>query len=247
MLQVHWDHVATTWKIDSSTVALRVAPKLTRSHIYPNGFEKMRVNLAFYVFSVYVLHAMDFYKEKIEYLYPNLEPTRTFVCMMMKLIETMTSRFPAEALRYVRCCPLGSLSQAHEFACATFYCYRPNSAKEAALDAMLDFLDKWEAFAKGVGFLSRSTSEGLRVTIHSTKALLKYLTETVGYKYLMTSHLSQDCLERSFGIVRQPSGANDHPTPAQFFVVIRYTFVYLIVNLTVLTEFLPIISTLTGA
>ncbi|KAL3242480.1 hypothetical protein MRX96_021095 [Rhipicephalus microplus] len=53
---------------------------------------------------------------------------------------------------------------------------RPNSAKEAALDAMLDFLDKWEAFAKGVGFLSRSTSEGLRVTIHSTKALLKCLS-----------------------------------------------------------------------
>ncbi|XP_054922950.2 uncharacterized protein [Dermacentor andersoni] len=110
--RVHWDHVATTWKIDSSTVALRVAPKLTRSHIYPNGFEKMRVHLAFHVFSTPVLHAMDFYKKKIEDQYPNLEPTRNFINMMADLIEAITSRFPAEALRYVqRSCSLCTLSQ----------------------------------------------------------------------------------------------------------------------------------------
>lgn len=106
--------------------------------------------------------------------------------------------------------------------CTTLHAYRPNSAKEAALDAMLEYPDKWEAHAEGVGFLSINTSEGLRVTIHSTKALLKYLTDSVGFRYLMTSHLSQDCLERSFAIVRQASGANDHPTPAQFIVIIRY-------------------------
>lgn len=110
--------------------------------------------------------------------------------------------------------------------CTTLHAYRPNSAKEAALDAMLEYLDKWEAHAEGVGFLSINTAEGLRVTIHSTKALLKYLTESVGFRYLMTSHLSQDCLERSFGIVRQASGANDHPTPAQFIVSIRYLYIY---------------------
>ncbi|KAH7970377.1 hypothetical protein HPB49_004856 [Dermacentor silvarum] len=108
----------------------------------------------------------------------------------------MTSRFPAEALRR-------------------------GSAKETALDSMLEFLDQWEAHARGLGFLSKSTSEGLRVTIHSTKDLLKYLTEKDGFRYLMTSRLSQDCLERSFGIVRQSSGANDHPTPAQFIIIIK--------------------------
>lgn len=41
------------------------------------------------------------------------------------------------------------------------------------------------------------------------------------FTYLMTSRLSQDCLERSFGIVRQASGANDHPTPAQFIIIVR--------------------------
>ncbi|KAH7978865.1 hypothetical protein HPB49_007116 [Dermacentor silvarum] len=94
-------------------------------------------------------------------------------------------------------------------------------AKETALDSMLEFLDQWEAHARGLGFLSKSTSEGLRVTIHSTKDLLKYLTEKVGFRYFMTSRLSQDCLERSFGIVRQSSGANDHATPAQFIIIIK--------------------------
>lgn len=133
----------------------------------------------------------------------------------------------------------------NEFKCTILYRYRPSSPKEAALDAMLEFLDKWEAYAKGLGFLSRSTSEGLRVSIHSTKALLKYLTEKVGFRYLMTSHLSQDCLERSFGIVRQASGANDHPTPAQFILIIRYLYIFGCKNN--FAELLPIISTFAGA
>lgn len=102
MLQVTWDHVVATWKADRDAIKMRVAPKLTRSHIYPNGFEKMRVNLAFYVFSPAVLHAMGFYKEQIDKVCPNLEPTRDFTGMMAQLIEAMTSRFPAEALRYVQ-------------------------------------------------------------------------------------------------------------------------------------------------
>ncbi|XP_042147932.1 uncharacterized protein LOC121836792, partial [Ixodes scapularis] len=49
----------------------------------------------------------------------------------------------------------------------------------------------------------------------------RYLTEKVGFSFLMTCRLSQDCLERCFGIVRQSCGANDHPTPAQFIVIMR--------------------------
>ncbi|XP_037526273.1 uncharacterized protein LOC119403406 [Rhipicephalus sanguineus] len=194
--RVLWEHVATTWKVDSSPFTLKVAPKFTRSHIYPSRFEKMRVNLAFYFFSSVLEHAMDFHKERIEQQYPNLEPTKVFINMMAQTIDAMTSRFPAEALRR-------------------------GSTKETALDNMLEFLDPWEAHAGGLGFLSKSTAEGLRVTIHSAKDLLKYLTEMVGFRFLMTSRLSQDCLERSFGIVRQASGANDHPTPAQFIIIIK--------------------------
>lgn len=90
------------------------------------------------------------------------------------------------------------------------------------LDQALKFLDLWEAHARGLGFLSKSTAVGLRVTLKSTKHLLEYLCEEVHFKYLMTARLSQDCLERCFGIVRQAGGGNDHPTPAQFVVITRY-------------------------
>ncbi|KAM7281815.1 hypothetical protein ISCGN_001976 [Ixodes scapularis] len=194
--RAHWEHVSTTWKCDNNNVACKVAHKLTRAHIFPDGFQKMRVDLAFQVFSLSVVRAMSFHEEKIEAQYPNLRPTKMFVNLMADLIVVMTSRFPAQALR-------------------------PGSKKAAVLDETLQFLDAWEAHAGKLGFLSNSTAEGLRVSLHATKDLLAYLTEKVGFSFLMTSRLSQDCLERCFGIVRQSCGANDHPTPAQFIVVMR--------------------------
>lgn len=190
----------------------------------------MRVNLAFNVFDKTVVHAMDLHKQEIERQYKNLEPTRVFIDLMAKTIEAMTSRFPAEALRCVHSNRSFSCADG-KFLCV---CFRPGSAKEATIDRFLAFLDKWESHArvtspthaKVLGFLSQSTSEGLRVTLHATKDLLKYLTEKVGFRFLMTSRLSSDCLERSFGIVRQSSGANDHPTPAQFIVIIKYAYAF---------------------
>lgn len=108
----------------------------------------------------------------------------------------MTSRFTAKALR-------------------------PGSKEVEFLKEFLDFLSSWESHAKGVGgFLSDSTADGLRVTVSSTLALLDYLTAH-GFSYLMTSRLSQDPLENLFGIVRQSSGSNDHPTPTQFLIIVN--------------------------
>lgn len=42
-----------------------------------------------------------------------------------------------------------------------------------------------------------------------------------GYKYIMTSRLSQDPLENFFGIIRQSFGSNNHPTPTQFLIVVN--------------------------
>lgn len=109
----------------------------------------------------------------------------------------MTSRFPAEALR-------------------------PASPTAAILVDFLDYLDKWEAGTSGKqGFLSDSTATGLRVTLASTLSLLQYLTETLRFKYLMTSRLSTDPVEHLFGIIRQSSGCNSHPSPEQFLITVN--------------------------
>lgn len=115
-----------------------------------------------------------------------------------RLISVMTSRYPAEALR-------------------------PGSPGATFLEDFLCYLTEWEEHARatGGGFISDLTAAGLRVTITSTLELLAYLTKKVGYKFLMTSKLSQDPLENLFGIVRHASGSNDHPTPSQFLVIVN--------------------------
>lgn len=44
-------------------------------------------------------------------------------------------------------------------------------------------------------FLTKSTVEGLRVTISSTIDLSKYLLESCGYEYVLTGKMCQDQLE----------------------------------------------------
>lgn len=109
----------------------------------------------------------------------------------------MTSRFPAEAMR-------------------------PGSASVDKLHSFLALLKSWELHTNGKqGFLSQSTATGLRVTLSSVLSLLGYLSRSVGFKYLMTSRLSQDPVEHLFGIVLQSSGCNSHPTPQQFVVTVN--------------------------
>ncbi|KAG0428102.1 hypothetical protein HPB47_024901 [Ixodes persulcatus] len=138
--RVHWEHVVATWKCDRSDVTLKSAYKLTRAHVFPNGFEKMRVDLAFQVFSPLMLRAFMVHQKEVEQHYPNLKVTYAFVAFMVDFIRVMTSRFLARALR-------------------------PGKAQEHVIDTVLAYLDDWERHANGRGFQSRSTSEGLRATL----------------------------------------------------------------------------------
>lgn len=56
---------------------------------------------------------------------------------------------------------------------------RPSSGKVDEIEAFLLFMDHWEAAANkaGGGFVSKSTAEGLRVTLCSALSLLTYLTK----------------------------------------------------------------------
>nr|XP_037276033.1 uncharacterized protein LOC119168745 [Rhipicephalus microplus] len=194
---VDMQHVREAHKIDSSNVTLKVMPGITWCHLDPNGFEKMRVSYAFQLFGTKVLQAFHLYKDKLEATLGRMDVTQEFFSKIHQLIRVMTSRFPAEALR-------------------------PCSSGTAVLQDFLSYLKAWEQHTKGGGgFLSNTTAAGLRVTISSTLELLDYLTENVGFKYLMTAKTSQDPLENLFGIIRQSSGSNDHPTPTQFLITVN--------------------------
>ncbi|KAM7313814.1 uncharacterized protein ISCGN_003601 [Ixodes scapularis] len=191
------DHLDCARKCDERhDTTLKAMPHVNKSVVRPNGFEKMRVNYAFRLFSDEALRGLFLYEDEIERQHGSTAATISFVERMRMLIEAMTSR-----------CSSGAL--------------RPGNVQEECIKSFLAYLDKWEEAAGGQGYLSRSTAEGLRVTLSSTLSLLKYVTSELPYLYIMTSRMSQDGIERLFGIVRQMSGCNDHPTPSQFLISIN--------------------------
>ncbi|XP_040073275.1 uncharacterized protein LOC120845796 [Ixodes scapularis] len=191
------DHLDCARKCDERhDTTLKAMPHVNKSVVRPNGFEKMRVNYAFRLFSDEALRGLFLYEDEIERQHGSTAATISFVERMRMLIEAMTSR-----------CSSGAL--------------RPGNVQEECIKSFLAYLDKWEEAAGGQGYLSRSAAEGLRVTLSSTLSLLKYVTSELQYRYIMTFRMSQDGIERLFGIVRQMLGCNDHPTPSQFLISIN--------------------------
>lgn len=93
------DVIKETWKKDMDSLTLKVMPHITRSHIHPNAFEKMRVNLAFQLFSEEVLKGIFFYKDHLDRHFRTTEPTTEHVKLMERLIFVMTSKIPSKGLR----------------------------------------------------------------------------------------------------------------------------------------------------
>lgn len=104
----------------------------------------------------------------------------------------MTSRFKAEALW-------------------------PNSTGVAQLSSFDPRVHRPVVTGGGGGFLSKSTAAGFRVSVLS---LLEYFTKELQFRYFMTAHLSLDPIQNLFGIVRQSSGCNFHPTPKHFLITV---------------------------
>ncbi|KAG8180990.1 hypothetical protein JTE90_024738 [Oedothorax gibbosus] len=89
--------IKAAWKSDKHALALRVMIKVHAVHFTPNNFEKMRVNLAFQLFSNEMLKAMYLYKDDIT-AFGDPFPTEFFVEQMKEPIRFMTSRIPKKAL-----------------------------------------------------------------------------------------------------------------------------------------------------
>nr|XP_037276608.1 uncharacterized protein LOC119169682 [Rhipicephalus microplus] len=157
--RVSLQFVRKALELDGCSVTLQAMHGITGSHTNPNNFEKMRVSLAFQLFGEKVIHGLQLYKSGIEDTCGDITATLKFFKIIHDLVQMMTSRFPAEALR-------------------------PSSASVEKLRSFQEYLSSWEDHTKGQkGFLSQSTAAGLRVTVSSVLSLLQYLTEKLGYRY----------------------------------------------------------------
>lgn len=65
-------------ELDGSNVTLQAMHGITSSHTNPNNFEKMRVSLAFQLFSEKVIHGLQLQKAKLEPLCGSITATVHF-------------------------------------------------------------------------------------------------------------------------------------------------------------------------
>lgn len=84
-----WSHIVTFYEQDKM-LNNRMAPKLTKSHIEPTNFEKMRVYLATQVISNTVGAALDTYIQ-VGALPPSAQATSDIICTFDKLFDLLNS------------------------------------------------------------------------------------------------------------------------------------------------------------
>lgn len=173
---VKWTHYVSLFNADTSTLGtLRVWPKLTSSHIHLTNAGKMRVRYATQFLSNSVVHGLHFYSKRVDAL-RDCEGTAHFTKILNDAFDALNRRFAREGITLESC----------DF--------------KVLRDTLL-FLDGWEkelldGHITREMFLTPSTAEGLRVTIHSTIDLCTYLLSSCNFKYVLTTKMNQDPVER---------------------------------------------------
>lgn len=200
---VKLEHYAALLRNDlNSKTGLRAVPKLTEKHIHPNNFQKMSVSLAAQLFSKSTADGLELYQPHVDSL-KDCNPTIAFTRTINDLFDLLNSRVPKDGIWM-----------------------NSKQDKLKKLQETSKWLDTWESYVRTLPehkqklFLSRQTSQGLRVSLKSTFDLATILLSE-GFSYVLTGKFCQDPLEMFFGIIRQSSGSDDHPSANQFLYVYR--------------------------
>ncbi|XP_044576596.1 integrator complex subunit 7 homolog isoform X2 [Cotesia glomerata] len=199
-----------------------MAYKLTPHHLKPEGYQKMNVPLAIELFSESISNAMKLLKDEPDCIeLHDCDSTIIFIEKVNKLIKAMLSRTPIDALRPAD----DNVSKKAIIEFDTFIRNWETTAKEKIEQLKqrkkngdsVD-LEKMKSFYLSI---TASTLTGLKISLGSTLELIDFLHSKCNYDYLMTSRLTQDMLEKFFGIARSACGSNDHPDPILFSQVFR--------------------------
>lgn len=198
--KAQWKHILQFYRADTRRTS-RMAPKLSKSHIFVKDFSKMKVKLAVQVLSHSVSAGIKTLVS-LKQLPPEANDTSLFVREIDELFDLL------------------NISKEHEI-----------TKKERSgnyLLSNLHILDNKITFLQSITFPRNSTKpdcvEGLVLTVTCIKNLLTDL-KNEGYKYVLTRKIQQDALENLFSIIRMRGGWNKNPTARQFRQNFRYVFV----------------------
>ena len=217
-----WSHITQIYD-EQLQSGLKLAPKLSSDHMYLTPYSVMRVNLAVQVLSETVGNVLK------QFGPAEAAGTSKFCLMMDKFFDCLNVRNTVE----------------HEHKRKPFL--KPyvsvDDERFTWLDNFLDYFRLWKESIeerphvgpvkftqdeKAKMFVSWQTHEGLQVTVHSFKEVVKYLLEN-GVKYVLSERFCQDDLENYFGRQRaigrrkdnlsvRDAGYNDNTIKSQFSV-----------------------------
>ena len=192
--EIKWEHVVNFYEFDSS-LAIRMAPKLSHKHIHLPPFSKMRVNLAAQVLSHTVAAGISTLV-KLNQLPQEAISTASFI----ENFDELFNAFNSKTLK-------SKQKMGHAF-----------TEKHVAF---LEDKLKWISNIKLTNGKTVPCLEGWILSIKSLTAFWKDVTNNHGFKFLLTNRLNQDCLENLFSIIRGKGGNRDNPTPQQFRAAFR--------------------------
>ena len=194
-----WKDVITLYDLDTKN-PIRCCPKLTKQHIAPNNFEKMRVKLATQVMSHTVSSAM------LMAISGNVLPayaagTAEFLARFDEIFDCLNS--------------------------SSFKSQKPRNRPITSKSDHCQFMDQMCSFVKSLKVRDVVTGKDVTNTLKCLKALEMTLNATTmlwrslesscsSIKFLCTRRLNQDPLENFFGSIRQQGGNCGSPTPIQF-------------------------------
>ena len=196
-----WSHIAQIYD-EQLQSGLKFIPKLTSDHINLTPYSVMRVNLAAQVLSDTVGNVLTHFGP------PEAAGTAKFCFMMDKCLDCLNVRNTNE----------------HELKRKPFL--KPyksvNDERFAWLDNFLEYFHLWKDSiderpgnfkqnARSRMFISWQTYEGIQVTVHSFKEVVKYLLAN-GVKYVLSERFCQDDLENYFGRQRAIGRRKDNPS-----------------------------------
>ena len=183
-----WSHISQIYD-EQLESGLKFVPKLTYDHINLTAYSVMKVKLASQVLSDTVGNVLAQFEP------PEATGTANFCLMMDKFFDCLNVRNTVE----------------HQFKRKPFL--KPydsvNDSRSDWLDDFLTYFRLWKESIEGRPgnftqnekakmFISWQTHEGLQLTVHSFKEVVKFLLEN-GVKYVLSEKFCQDDLENYFG------------------------------------------------
>ena len=198
-VDIKWEYVVDFYNTDN-LMSIRMAPKLTDKHITLPPFATMRVNLAAQILSHSVAAGIN------------------TLCSLGKLPDeaSATAEFIETFDQLFHAFNSARLMRSHKYK----HALSDNSGHITFLESCLRFLSKIKTGENVVV----PCIVGWQISIRSLIMLWQEL-KTVGFKYLLTNRLNQDCLENLFSIIRGKGGFRDNPDSQQFRAAFRHVVV----------------------